>query len=132
MYLPDFDYYSPDTLEEACNLLHRFGPDAKVLSGGTDVLTRMKNKLMAPKVLVSLKNIQHLSGIEYIPGKGMVIGSKVTPNDLVYSAVLKNKYPSVSDAARVMANNQVRNGEPSAQYCQCAALCRLAAYPDDP
>src|SRR5271157_4959266 len=85
MYVPDFDYYVPDTLDEACGLLASLGSDAKVLAGGTDVLSKMKNELIAPKALVSLKNIKGIEGITYVPGKGVVIGTRATHNDLVNS-----------------------------------------------
>jgi aerobic carbon-monoxide dehydrogenase medium subunit len=109
MYLPDFDYYCPQTLKEVCELLSLFGKEAKLISGGTDVLPKMKQAMIAPKVLVSLKNIPEIGGIEAVQGQGVVIGAKATHNDLVNSALLKKKYPSVSGAADSMANNQVRN-----------------------
>lgn len=109
MYLPDFEYYAPGTLKEACELLYRFGSRAKVLAGGTDLLVKMKHDLTAPEILVSLKNISELSGIRYVPGGGVVIGAGATHNDLVNSPVLQEKYLSVCEAAHHMANNQVRN-----------------------
>jgi carbon-monoxide dehydrogenase medium subunit len=109
MYIPDFDYHVPDTLDEACGLLASLGSDVKVLAGGTDVLSKMKNELIAPKVLVSLKNIQGIDGITHVPGKGVVIGAKATHNDLVNSELLRKRYPSISDAAHSLANNQIRN-----------------------
>ena len=109
MYIPDFDYHTPETLDEACGILASLGSDANVLAGGTDVLSQMKNELITPKVLVSLKNIQNMDGIAYIPGKGVVIGAKVTHNDLVNSELLHQRYPSIPDAAHSMANNQIRN-----------------------
>lgn len=109
MYLPDFDYHLPAALNEACRVLARFGEQAKVLAGGTDLLPQMKNELVAPKVLVSLKGIKGLREIEYIQGEGMVIGAGATQNDLVNSQVLREKFLSVSEAAATMANNQIRN-----------------------
>jgi carbon-monoxide dehydrogenase medium subunit len=109
MYIPDFDYYSPTTVEEACAILANLGSDAKVLAGGTDVLSKMKNELIAPKSLVSLKKIENLSEIVYVPEKGVVIGARATHNDLVNSALLQQKHPSISEAAHTMANNQIRN-----------------------
>ena len=109
MYIPDFDYYSPTTVEEACAILANLGSDAKVLAGGTDVLSKMKNELIAPKALVSLKKIQNLNEIAYVPEKGVVIGARATHNDLVNSALLQQKVPSIPEAAHTMANNQVRN-----------------------
>ena len=34
MHIPDFDYYSPGTLDEASEILASLGADAKVLAGG--------------------------------------------------------------------------------------------------
>lgn len=109
MYLPDFDYYAPDSVAEACELLSQFGDSAKVLSGGTDLIPKMKNDLIAPKVMVSIKNIPGLKKIQYVPGRGVVIGATSTHNDLVFSEVIQEKYLSVSNAAQTMAANQVRH-----------------------
>jgi carbon-monoxide dehydrogenase medium subunit len=109
MYLPDFDYYLPATLEEACLVLNRLGGEARVLAGGTDLIPQMKNEAVAPKAIVSLKAIKGLKEIRYVPGKGMVIGAAATQNDVATSPVLRAGYPSVTEAAASMANNQVRN-----------------------
>jgi len=109
MYIQDFDYYRPATLKEASKLLAKYGDQAKVLAGGTDLLPKMKNGMLATTILVSLKSISNLSEIEYLQGKGVVIGAKATHNDLVNSSLLQERYPSISEAAHVLANNQVRN-----------------------
>lgn len=109
MYLPDFEYYLPVTLEEACLTLTRLGGDARVLAGGTDLLPRMKNEVTAPRALVSLKEIKGLNGIGHVSGRGVVIGAKATQNDLVNSLLLQKRYPSVAEVAHSMANNQIRN-----------------------
>jgi carbon-monoxide dehydrogenase medium subunit len=109
VYLPDFDYYSPETVAEALQLLTQHGDKAKVLSGGSDLIPKMKHEVLAPEVIVSLKNLTELKKIEYVEGKGVVIGARSTHNDIVFSEVLKEKYPSVSNAAATMAANQVRH-----------------------
>ncbi|HBC91487.1 MAG TPA: xanthine dehydrogenase family protein subunit M [Pelotomaculum sp.] len=109
MYLPDFEYFAPDSIGEACQLLSQFGAKAKLISGGTDVLVKMKNELLAPEVLVSIKNLEELKKIEYVPGKGVVIGARAKHNDLVYSELLAKRYPSIPGAAKQMAHNQIRN-----------------------
>ena len=63
MYIEDFDYYLPATLEEACLTLTRLNGEARVLAGGTDLLPNMKNEVIAPKALVSLKEIEGLAGV---------------------------------------------------------------------
>jgi carbon-monoxide dehydrogenase medium subunit len=68
----------------------------------------MKEGILAPEVLISIKNLA-MRKIEYVPGKGVVVGASATHNDLVNSPVLNEKYMSVSEAAHQMAANQVRN-----------------------
>ncbi|MCR4419764.1 MAG: xanthine dehydrogenase family protein subunit M [Clostridia bacterium] len=109
MYLPDFDYFAPMSLAEACALLARFGSSAKALAAGTDLLPKMKGGLLSPEVLVSLRNLEGLRGIQYHKERGVVIGALVTHNDLIRSALLQEKYPSVCGAARQIANYQIRN-----------------------
>jgi carbon-monoxide dehydrogenase medium subunit len=113
VYLPDFDYYAPESVKAVSEmLLEREG--SVILSGGTDLMTKMKNGLpvngmAAPKALISLKNVSRMKKIEYVKGKGVVIGGAATCNDIAYSEILHERYNSVSGAAQSMAANQVRN-----------------------
>lgn len=109
MFLPDFAYHMPASLQEACALLAEKGPGAKVLAGGTDLLNKMKHGLAAPEALISLKKLDQLAGIAYVPGKGVVIGARTTHNVLANSWLLQQRYLSICEAAQHMANNQVRN-----------------------
>jgi carbon-monoxide dehydrogenase medium subunit len=109
MYLPGFDYYCPNSIKEACEMLSRFGTRAKVLAGGTDLLSKMKQEILTPEVILSVKNIREIGTIQNVEGKGVVIGARVTHNNLVDSSILRRRYPSVSEAAHTLANNQVRN-----------------------
>ncbi len=108
MYLPDFEYYAPATLAEACEMLSKLGTGAKVLAGGTDVLTKMKQELLSPEALISIKNLSGLSEIKE-NGKDVVIGARATHNSLIDAPALLKNYPSICNAAKQMANNQVRN-----------------------
>ena len=69
----------------------------------------MKSGLLSPEILISLKKLEDLKKIDYVTGKGVVIGARATHNDLVNSSILNNKYLSVSEAAHHMASNQIRN-----------------------
>jgi len=109
MYLPDFEYHMPATIQEACALLAEKGQVAKVLAGGTDLLNKMKHGLVAPAVLISLKQLEQLSNIEYEEGKGVLIGARATHNAICNSKLMQEKYLSICEAAHHMANNQIRN-----------------------
>src|SRR3989338_5121255 len=109
MILPEFEYLSPHSLEEACALLAQHGDSAKVLAGGSDLLVKMKDGLMKPAVLVSLKNLDSLKAIRYESGKGVVIGARATHNEVMNNHLLQEKYRSVCEAAHSMEADQIRN-----------------------
>jgi carbon-monoxide dehydrogenase medium subunit len=79
------------------------------IAGGTDIVVKMKKEVLAPEILVSIGHLPELKKIEYVPGKGVVIGAGVTHNEVQNSKILQQKYLSVCEAAHQMANNQVRN-----------------------
>ena len=60
----EFDYVAPDTLDEALQALSQGGEDAKLLAGGHSLLPLMKLRLAAPTLLVDLRNVPGLSGIQ--------------------------------------------------------------------
>ena len=109
MIVPEFEYCVPGSVQEACSMLAQYGGKAKVLAGGTDLMVKMKNRLLKPEYLVSLKNLEELRGIRYVAGRGVVIGSRTTHNEVISSALLREKYRSVCEAAHTMAAYQVRN-----------------------
>ncbi|MCL5961070.1 MAG: xanthine dehydrogenase family protein subunit M [Chloroflexi bacterium] len=109
MLVPEFEYRVPESLQEACSMLAEYGSRAKVLAGGSDLLVKMKNGLMKPEFLVSLKNCDELKGIRYEAGRGVVIGARSTHNEVMDSQVLQERYLSVCEAAHSMAAYQVRN-----------------------
>jgi aerobic carbon-monoxide dehydrogenase medium subunit len=109
MIVPEFEYLSPQSVQEACALLMQHGDKAKVLAGGSDVLVKMKDGLIAPAYLVSLKKLDGLKEIRYERGKGIVIGARATHNELMSNNLLQEKYGSVCEAAHTMAADQIRN-----------------------
>lgn len=109
MIIPEFEYVLPQSLEEACALLVQYGDSAKVLAGGSDLLVKMKDGLMKPAYLVSLKHLDSLKAIRYETSTGVIIGARATHNEVMNSSLLKEKYRSVCEAARSMAAEQIRN-----------------------
>ena len=104
-----FEYYAPCTLEEAFALLDRFGPDAKLLNGGTDVVIQLREKLIAPKAVIDIKRIPGLDTLSFSEEQGLTIGACVTTNDLGNSPVVQERYPTLSKAALSLGSKQVRN-----------------------
>lgn len=109
MYMPDFAYHTPQSLDEACTLLAELGEKATVLAGGTDVLHKMKVGKLAPEHLISLKHLDDLRTISHEPGRGIVIGALASHNAIYTSKLLQERYLSLPMAAHTMASNQICN-----------------------
>ena len=104
MITAPFDYEAPESLEEAVRMLHENGEDAKLLAGGHSLLPLMKVRLAAPTVLVDLRKIPGLHGIQQDNG-GWRIGPMTRHADLEDTPELG----VVALAASKIADQQVRN-----------------------
>jgi carbon-monoxide dehydrogenase medium subunit len=99
-----FDYAAPDTVDEAIRLLGEGGEDAKLLAGGHSLLPLMKLRLATPSLLVDLRKVPGLEGVERQNG-----GWQIGP--LTAHATLE-RTPELGIVARVagtIADPQVRN-----------------------
>ncbi|HEX4508702.1 MAG TPA: xanthine dehydrogenase family protein subunit M [Burkholderiaceae bacterium] len=103
-----FDYHAPSTLADALALLGRLGADAKLLAGGHSLLPMMKLRFAQPAHLIDLNRIDALRGIRE-EGKTIVIGAMTVENDLIDSPLLQARVPLLCEAARLIADPQVRN-----------------------
>jgi carbon-monoxide dehydrogenase medium subunit len=60
----DFTYHVPATLEEALVFLDRYGENAEVLAGGTDLIIQMKLGRRSPKFVVDISKLEELKHLE--------------------------------------------------------------------
>ena len=104
MITAPFDYESPESLEEAIRMLHENGEDAKLLAGGHSLVPLMKLRLAAPTVLIDLRQIPGLHGIQRDDGN-WAIGPMTRHADLQDVEELG----VVARAAAQIADQQVRN-----------------------
>jgi aerobic carbon-monoxide dehydrogenase medium subunit len=100
----EFDYTAPDTLEEAIQAVTDGGEDAKLLAGGHSLLPLMKLRLAAPSLLVDLRKVPGLHGVQREDGNWRI--GAMTPH-----AVLEHTpdLGIVSRTAGTIADPQVRN-----------------------
>ena len=102
-----FEYLKPKTLEEALTLLTKYGDKAKLIAGGTDVIVMIKQKAMAPDVLISLRGIQ---GLDQIKFNGSVsIGPMVTHRAIEKSEIIRKNFSALADATDYLGSVQIRN-----------------------
>jgi aerobic carbon-monoxide dehydrogenase medium subunit len=101
---PAFEYAAPDTLDDAIRLLSEGGEDAKVLAGGHSLIPLMKLRLAAPALLVDLRKVPGLHGIQREDGE-FRIGAMTTHRTVEFASELG----LASSAAGTIADPQVRN-----------------------
>jgi carbon-monoxide dehydrogenase medium subunit len=98
-----FDYVAPDSLDEALSALQGGGEDAKLLAGGHSLIPLMKLRLSAPSLLVDLRKVAGLTGIQRENGT-VRIGAMTRHTDVASAGL-----GLASAAAGTIADQQVRN-----------------------
>jgi xanthine dehydrogenase YagS FAD-binding subunit len=103
-----FEYAAPTTVDEAVKLLG--APGASALSGGTDLISRMKDYVSSPDRVVYLKDIKELAGIAGdAKASGLTIGAGTRLADIVANAGIREAYPALWQATVEVASPQIRN-----------------------
>jgi len=108
MKMRDFEYHEPRTTDEACALLARWGKEARIIAGGTDLLVDLKQDNIRVGHLISIARFDELKRIETTE-EGLSIGALVTLNEVARSDLVKERIKALSEAADSMASTQVRN-----------------------
>jgi carbon-monoxide dehydrogenase medium subunit len=104
-----FEYCAPTNLPEAISLLDRYGSTARLIAGGTDLLTALKERTDRPDYLINLAGLPELCFIEYDPADGLRIGAATIVRAVEKSALVRANYPVISSAAATLASVQIRN-----------------------
>ncbi|HUR86626.1 MAG TPA: xanthine dehydrogenase family protein subunit M [Solirubrobacteraceae bacterium] len=99
-----FDYAVAESVDDAIRLLAEGGGDAKILAGGHSLLPLMKLRFTAPSLLVDLRKVQELRGIDN-GGELLRIGAMTRHADLQ----VREDLGLVATAAKQIADQQVRN-----------------------
>ena len=114
-----FSYYNAAGVKDALAVLADNTRKAYALSAGTDLLGEIKNDIISPDVVVNLKSIAELSGIEYTPGKGITIGATTTLTEIAENEEVRKRYPGLAEAALSVGSPQIRNvGTLGGNLCQ--------------
>jgi len=103
-----FEYFRARSIEEATSLLEKFGEEAKLVAGGTDLVPQLKARETKPGCLVDIGEIKDLDYIEDFRG-GLRIGAVTTHDTLQRSSLVARKTLALAEAAREVGNVQIRN-----------------------
>jgi len=105
--LKPFEYFEPETIEEATQILSEYGERAQLLAGGVDLVPKFRRRLLVPECVVSLLRIP---GLDYIKsnGDGLKFGPLTSIRSLELSPLIQKDYLALYEAAHHIASVQVK------------------------
>ena len=116
--MKNFKLAEPQTIEQALALISKAGEKMFLMSGGTDLLTEIKEGVLEPDIVIDLKTIQGLSFIKK-EKDGVHIGALTTVADLASDPLIRQEYAGLHEAALSVATPQIRNvGTVGGNLCQ--------------
>ena len=104
-----FDYLEPTTLKKALALMEKHGDDGRVIAGGTSLLIMMRQRLLMPKMVISLARIPKFDTISFNAKTGLRIGAGARHRDIEMSPVVKKQYPILHETFHNVAQPRIRN-----------------------
>jgi 4-hydroxybenzoyl-CoA reductase subunit beta len=108
MSLSEFRLFRPRNLPEVWGHLNDHAGNTRILAGGTDLLPSMRQKLFEPEHVLDLRQIQQLKGIRETE-QGIEIGALTTLYEIEHSALLRESYPVLVEAAKTVASPLIRH-----------------------
>ena len=106
MFDINFLYEAKDVKDAIKKLVEN--DNSEVISGGTDVLIRVREGKDAGMGLVSIHNIAELKGVKKDSDDSIVIGAGTSFHDITYNEIIKECIPSLGEAVDTVGGPQVR------------------------
>ena len=101
-------YFEPSSVRECVELLEEYGPEARLLAGGTDLVVRLRSRTLKVKTIISLGGLKELTRINKTDD-GLVIGAMARLMDVSKSELLAGPWSVVKKGAGHVSSMQVRN-----------------------
>ena len=101
-------YYQAESVEEAVRLLNEH-PEAKVISGGSDVLIKIQRRKIAGTSLVSIHGIEEIKGVKMADNGDIYIGAGTVFSHITNDEIIKKYIPVLGEAVDQVGGPQVRN-----------------------
>ncbi len=108
MRIRSFEYHTCSNVQEALQFLGEYGPDAKVLAGGTDLVLALKAKKIRPPHVVNIVDIPDLDCVGNSSG-AIRIGALTKHARITSSPLLEEHLPALGNAAGLIGSWQLRN-----------------------
>ncbi len=103
-----FDYERVQTVTDAVALLAQHNGDARLLSGGTDLLVALREGRYQTGMVIDVKPVPELSALVYSPIDGLTMGAAVTCRQLYEDETIAAAYPGLIDSAHLIGGVQIQ------------------------
>jgi aerobic carbon-monoxide dehydrogenase medium subunit len=103
-----FEYYVPDSIEQALDLLREHGDGAKLLAGGQSLVPAMNFRVVQPGVLIDLNRVGELKYI-HDGGATLRVGAMMRERELEFDPLVWSKMPLLAEVMPHVAHPQIRN-----------------------
>lgn len=104
----EFEYLECHSLTDVLDALTRYNGKAKILAGGTDLLTKMKSGMLQCEQLIFVKKIEALKYL-ILDNNTLRIGPMISLRDIEKNEQVKAYYSALFEAVRSMAATSVKN-----------------------
>ena len=104
-----FEYFAPLELQEALDLLERYGDEAKILAGGQSLMPLMNLRLARPGLIIDINRLSGLDTITATPEGGLTIGALTRQRALERSKIVQEQNPILAAAMPFIGHFQIRN-----------------------
>ncbi|MSQ48199.1 MAG: hypothetical protein EXR78_07395, partial [Deltaproteobacteria bacterium] len=101
-----FTYLEPTSMDEALDLLARYGEEAKLIAGGTGLVNLMKQRLVQPMYLIGLRQIPGLGAVRH--DGDLRLGALCTHRTIETSALVRTHVPLLADTFQQVASVRIR------------------------
>lgn len=105
----EFDYLEPHSIAEASEMLSAHAENARMIAGGTALMLALRQRMIAPTHVISLRHLRELRGITYDDKSGLRVGALTRHSELASAPLARKHFPMLADMASRLANPQVRN-----------------------
>ena len=104
-----FEYYDPESLDEAMALLEQQSEEAKVLAGGQSLMPLMNMRIARPAVIVDINRIRKLAHITPALDGGLAVGALTRHRAVERSPLVQERNPLLAAAIPYIGHFQIRN-----------------------
>ena len=125
------DYARAHSVDEALELLERYGGEARLIAGGHSLIPMMRLRIAQPECVIDINDLTDLDYIRMVDTAGdsyLAIGAMTRHRTVLASPVIGEHYAILHDAERVIADPIVRNrGTVGGSLCQADPAEDLSA-----